>query len=227
MTDLVERLRGPAPHMIGPLIDEAADEIERLERLTARQEGLIERLRIELAEERAKPKLMAEHDDYVIRANANVCELNRDIERLRAHINTLIQERDAERQTYNDAIARHLSEIKRLQSLAYAPDGKEMRRALFEEAEWRGRLEAECREAADKIELLLEETKLMRAAPRKQSDEIERRGRLMDGDAAEIMRLLREIERLKAQLARTETALDNEFNNGIALCADIERLQKI
>ena len=80
-------------------------------------------------------------------------------------------------------------------------------------------------EAADKIELLLEETKLMRAAPRKQSDEIERRGRLMDGDAAEIMRLLREIERLKAQLARTETALDNEFNNGIALCADIERLK--
>ena len=143
MTDLVERLRGPAPHMIGPLIDEAADEIERLERLTARQEGLIERLRIELAEERAKPKLMAEHDDYVIRANANVCELNRDIERLRAHINTLIQERDAERQTYNDAIARHLSEIKRL----------------------------------------------------------------------------------KAQLARTETALDNEFNNGIALCAEIERLK--
>ena len=84
MTDLVERLRGPAPHMIGPLIDEAADEIERLERLTARQEGLIERLRIELAEERAKPKLMAEHDDYVIRANANVCELNREIERLTA-----------------------------------------------------------------------------------------------------------------------------------------------
>ena len=30
MTDLVERLRGPAPHMIGPLMDEAADEIERL-----------------------------------------------------------------------------------------------------------------------------------------------------------------------------------------------------
>ena len=29
-TDLVERLRGPAPHMIGPLMDEAADEIERL-----------------------------------------------------------------------------------------------------------------------------------------------------------------------------------------------------
>jgi len=56
MTDIVERLRGPAPHMIGPLMDEAADEIERL---------------------------MAEHDDYVIRANANVCELNREIERLR------------------------------------------------------------------------------------------------------------------------------------------------
>ena len=36
-----------------------------------------------------------------------------------------------------------------------------------------------------------------------------------------------EIERLKAQLARTETALDNEFNNGIALCAEIDRLQKL
>ena len=27
-------------------------------------------------------RLTAEHDDYVIRANANVCELNREIERL-------------------------------------------------------------------------------------------------------------------------------------------------
>ena len=53
-------------------------------------------------------------------------------------------------------------------------------------------------------ELLLEENKLMRAALLSQSDEI---------------------ERLKAQLARTETALDNEFNNGIALCAEIERLK--
>jgi len=120
MTDIVERLREQASFDGVPnsLESEAADEIERL---------------------------MAEHDDYVIRANANVCELNREIERLRAHIDTLVQERDAERQTYNDAIARHLSEIKRL----------------------------------------------------------------------------------KAQLARTETALDNEFNNGIALCAEIERLQKI
>jgi len=50
------------------------------------------------------------------RANANVCELNREIERLRAHIDTLVQERDAERQTYNDAIARHLSEIERLKA---------------------------------------------------------------------------------------------------------------
>jgi len=111
---------------------------------------IVERLRdaaSDLAVEAADEieRLMAEHDDYVIRANANVCELNREIERLRAHIDTLVQERDAERQTYNDAIARHLSEIKRL----------------------------------------------------------------------------------KAQLARTETALDNEFNNGIALCAEIERLQKI
>ena len=53
-------------------------------------------------------------------------------------------------------------------------------------------------------ELLLEENKLMRAALLSQSDEI---------------------ERLKAQLARTETALDNEFNNGIELCAEIERLK--
>ena len=30
MTDIVERLRGPAPRVIGPLVDEAADEIERL-----------------------------------------------------------------------------------------------------------------------------------------------------------------------------------------------------
>ena len=88
-------------------------------------------------------RLTAEYDDYVIRANANVCELNREIEWLRAHIDTLVQERDAERQTYNDAIARHLSEIKRL----------------------------------------------------------------------------------KARLARTDTALDYEFNNGIALCAEIERLK--
>ena len=116
-------------------------------------------------------RLTAEHDDYVIRANANVCALNKEIgglraqlkrtndaldkefnngialcakiEQLRAHIDTLVQERDAERQTYNDAIARHLSEIKRL----------------------------------------------------------------------------------KARLARTDTALDNEFNNGIALCAEIERLK--
>ena len=129
MTDLVERLHDIPADLCwtedkgahrnipaGAIAHEAADEIERL---------------------------MAEHDDYVIRANANVCELNREIERLRAHIDTLVQERDAERQTYNDAIARHLSEIKRL----------------------------------------------------------------------------------KAQLARTETALDNEFNNGIALCADIERLK--
>jgi len=117
MTDIVEWLRNStSAEWNGPMLNKAADEIERR---------------------------TAEHDDYVIRANANVCEINREIERLRAHIDTLVQERDAERQTYNDAIARHLSEIKRL----------------------------------------------------------------------------------KAQLARTETALDNEFNNGIALCAEIERLK--
>jgi len=59
MTDIVERLREQASFDGVPnsLESEAADEIERL---------------------------MAEHDDYVIRANANVCELNREIERLTA-----------------------------------------------------------------------------------------------------------------------------------------------
>ena len=42
---------------------------------------------------------------------------------------------------------------------------------------------------------------------------------------ANVCELNRDIERLKAQLARTETALDKEFNNGIALCAEIERLK--
>ena len=61
MTDIVERLREQASFDGVPnsLESEAADEIERL---------------------------MAEHDDYVIRANANVCELNREIERLRARV---------------------------------------------------------------------------------------------------------------------------------------------
>ena len=52
---------------------------------------LVERLRdaaSDLAVEAADEieRLMAEHDDYVIRANANVCELNREIERLRARV---------------------------------------------------------------------------------------------------------------------------------------------
>jgi len=87
-------------------------------------------------------RLTAEHDDYVIRANANVCALNKEIgglraqlkrtndaldkefnngialcakiEQLRAHIDTLVQERDIERKTYNDVTARHLLEIERL-----------------------------------------------------------------------------------------------------------------
>ena len=84
MTDIVERLRhGIADRGAEHLMDEAADEIERL---------------------------MAEHDDYVIRANANVCELNREIERLRESIDTLIRERDAERRAYNGAITGHLAE---------------------------------------------------------------------------------------------------------------------
>jgi len=36
-----------------------------------------------------------------------------------------------------------------------------------------------------------------------------------------------ENRRLRAQLKRTNDALDKEFNNGIALCAEIERLQAI
>ena len=59
-------------------------------------------------------RLTAEHDDYVIRANANVCALNKEIGGLRAHIDTLVQERDIERKTYNDVTARHLLEIERL-----------------------------------------------------------------------------------------------------------------
>jgi hypothetical protein len=31
-------------------------------------------------------RLTAAHDDYMVRANANVCELNREIERMRAEI---------------------------------------------------------------------------------------------------------------------------------------------
>ena len=82
---------------------------------------LVERLRdaaSDLAVEAADEieRLMAEHDDYVIRANANVCELNREIERLRASIDTLIRERDAERRAYNGAITGHLAEIERLRA---------------------------------------------------------------------------------------------------------------
>ena len=67
MTDIVERLREQASFDGVPnsLESEAADEIERL---------------------------MAEHDDYVIRANANVCELNREIERLRAALQSLTKD---------------------------------------------------------------------------------------------------------------------------------------
>ena len=108
MTDIVERLREQASFDGVPnsLESEAADEIERL---------------------------MAEHDDYVIRANANVCELNREIERLRASIDTLIRERDAERRAYNGAITGHLAEIERLQCAnaalnIHTPQGLNVRR---------------------------------------------------------------------------------------------------
>ena len=63
------------------------------------------------------------------------------------------------------------------------------------------------------------------------ADEIERLRAIADTTdimtAQAIKRQNEEIARLKAQLARTETALDNEFNNGIALCAEIEQLQKL
>ena len=77
-TDRVERLRDAA----SDLAVEAADEIERLERMHAQvfELGIGKQDEIE--------RLMAEHDDYVIRANANVCELNREIERLMAALET-------------------------------------------------------------------------------------------------------------------------------------------
>ena len=62
------------------------------------------------------------------------------------------------------------------------------------------------------------------AERREAADEIERLQSIADTTA---IMTEQAIKRLKAQLARTETALDNEFNNGIALCAEIERLQKI
>jgi thiamine kinase-like enzyme len=71
MSDITERLRrwanvldNPRSPALDEDILEAADEIERLE---------------------------AEHDDYVVRANANVCELNREIERLRAALSQIEQ----------------------------------------------------------------------------------------------------------------------------------------
>jgi len=53
MTDLVERLRAADISGHGSysaLVREAADEIERLNGLAARQDGLIERLKAEIAE---------------------------------------------------------------------------------------------------------------------------------------------------------------------------------
>jgi len=38
---------------------------------------------------------------------------------------------------------------------------------------------------------------------------------------------LTEMKQLRAQLNRTNDALDKEFNNGITLCAEIERLEKL
>ena len=59
------------------------DDTDRVERLREPHRGKTER---EAAAE--IERLMAEHDDYVIRANANVCELNREIERLMAALET-------------------------------------------------------------------------------------------------------------------------------------------
>ena len=101
----------------GAIAHEAADEIERLN--AARHADSQRMVRMSDEYEAAQDeieRLMAEHDDYVIRANANVCELNREIERLRESIDTLIRERDAERRAYNGAIAGHLAEIERLRA---------------------------------------------------------------------------------------------------------------
>jgi len=85
MTDIVERLRELARefHQHRPHYTEAADEIERL---------------------------MAEHDDYVIRANANVCELNKKIDRLKAQLARTETALDKE---FNNGIAL-CAEIERL-----------------------------------------------------------------------------------------------------------------
>ena len=56
-----------------------------------------------------------------------------EIERLRASIDTLIRERDAERRAYNGAITGHLAEIERLQCAnaalnIHTPQGLNVRR---------------------------------------------------------------------------------------------------
>ncbi len=49
--------------------------------------------------------------------NSALCrEAAAEIERLTAHIGTLIQEREQERKFFNDAIADHLAEIERLRA---------------------------------------------------------------------------------------------------------------
>ena len=100
MTDIVERLHDIPADLCwtedkgahrnipaGAIAHEAADEIERLN--AARHADSQRMVRMSDEYEAAQDeieRLMAEHDDYVIRANANVCELNREIERLRARV---------------------------------------------------------------------------------------------------------------------------------------------
>ena len=60
-------------------------------------------------------RLMAEHDDYVIRANANVCEFNREIERLRNEMgDELLLE---ETKLMRAALRKQSAEIEQLRAL--------------------------------------------------------------------------------------------------------------
>jgi chromosome segregation ATPase len=90
MTYIVERLRALArEYPTRPHYTDAADEIERLN--TARLADSQRMVRMSDEFER----LTAAHDDYMVRANANVCELNREIERLRTENEILVKDSNA------------------------------------------------------------------------------------------------------------------------------------
>jgi len=110
--------------------------------------------------------------------------------------------------------------VERLRAASYGSHG--LKAEAADEIE---RLEAKCAQVDRYIALLnaeIADTGALR-------DEIERltqdTNTLHADICAENDNLKAEIKRLKAQLARTETALDYEFNNGIALCAEIEQLR--